>query len=248
MSKSVALIASLLFCLTAIAQFKGAYTKGDKLNVLTLSGINLRAGAASTSATLVKIPYGAAVVVTDDSLRKIGHRVEEIERFIIEGYWVKVRFGDKEGYVFDGYLSKLPAPDYKDSAVYEEGWDLHYLKTSFRNTAVRKNTKKYNGCKPTKADNCICAFEERFENDITYSEDICSEAGSINVLKIKGATLAEMFLLAKVIAQQWYGSFEIKYDTKKRMFDFNNISDGAGCGGTVQTKNGFAVFTWGCGC
>ena len=56
------------------------------------------------------IPYGAKVIVQPNIGIKAPFEVEEIKGFVVKGYWLLVKYGNTEGFVFDGYLSRLPAP------------------------------------------------------------------------------------------------------------------------------------------
>jgi len=235
--KELFLVILLFLCSLANGQFKGAYKKGDTLNVLTISGVNLRENPSSASNKIATIIYGSKIQVVDDNLRQTKFRVEELKEFFIEGYWVKVKFRDQIGYLFDGYLSKFPILDYKDTAIYEERLDFHFLKENFKTIGKRKALKKYHDCKVTVDNDCFCAFEDKFEDGISYSEDFCFEAGSQNILKIKGATLVEMYLFAKALAQSWQMGISISYDTKNKGINIDTTEDGAGCGGIIQEKN-----------
>lgn len=82
------------------------YKKGDILNVLALSGLNLREEPSVGSKSIVKVNCGESVEVLE--LPSVKFTFEKIN-----GYWLKVKYREKEGYIFDGYLSKYPAPENK---------------------------------------------------------------------------------------------------------------------------------------
>jgi hypothetical protein len=85
------------------------YEEGDTLNVFAESGLNLRLDGSITSKKIGLIPFGATVIVTNTfKFDEIYH--DEIEN--LKGNWVQVRFDSLQGFVFDGFLSKLRIPDY----------------------------------------------------------------------------------------------------------------------------------------
>lgn len=99
-------IAALLFLMgltLPVFAVKG-YQEGDTLHVLALSGLRLRdqPGGKTVLATL---PYGSTLVVQE---AQPGDRNETVEN--IAGHWVLVSWQGQKGYLFDGFLSVLPAP------------------------------------------------------------------------------------------------------------------------------------------
>ena len=96
----------LLFLLAGYAQFQVlfpvTYKKSDTLNVLATK-LNLREKPESKSPVIEVIPYGAKVAVMERT--SVPFTSEGIY-----GFWVRVKYGKNTGYIFDGYLSVLPAP------------------------------------------------------------------------------------------------------------------------------------------
>ena len=80
------------------------YVKGDTLNVLALSGLRLRDQPGGKT-VLATIPYASMLVVQEDQPADRNETVDQLP-----GHWVQVLWQGKTGYVFDGYLSMLPAP------------------------------------------------------------------------------------------------------------------------------------------
>lgn len=81
------------------------------------TGLNIRIQNDIDSEIIGRIPYGKSIEIIPthalkeyqlavDALFKQGHN------YLLEGYWVKVKYGVIEGFVFDGYLSHLPAIDF----------------------------------------------------------------------------------------------------------------------------------------
>lgn len=79
------------------------YKPGDQLYVLAKSGLNLRDKPSKNGRFLQIIPFGSTTLV-----RQITNKEYQVEG--ISGYWVKVIADDREGYLFDGYLSSYPPP------------------------------------------------------------------------------------------------------------------------------------------
>ena len=84
--------------LTAFAQKEPVY-----LNGMAVNGMNIRSQANATSGVLTKVPFGKTVEVLDNTEQKL-------QVGWVSSNWYKVRFRGREGYVFGGYLSKLPIP------------------------------------------------------------------------------------------------------------------------------------------
>lgn len=101
---------------TAQAQI---YQSQDSSAVWAISGLNMRKSPNLNSKKITTIPYGESVKIieknTISSILKVSLQPEisfdkgKIPAIQIEGNWTKVRYKDKIGYVFDGFLSKLPA-------------------------------------------------------------------------------------------------------------------------------------------
>lgn len=72
--------------------------------VLAPSGLNLRKDVDPNSAKLDLIPLGGKVTLLTASTAK-NLTVDQLS-----GGMAKVKYGDKTGFVFDGYLSRFPAP------------------------------------------------------------------------------------------------------------------------------------------
>ncbi len=92
------------------------YKAGQDIYILALSGLNLRAAPNSKGSKIMTLPYGAKVKVVEltDKLFQSG---------AVEGYWIKVSFQDKQGYIFDGFTAPLPAPEITSDPfgmIYEE--------------------------------------------------------------------------------------------------------------------------------
>ena len=102
------IFAVIAFLSTSIVFAIENYQANETLNVLTISGVKLRDKPGGT--VLQTVPYGSKVVTLEAKNNNFPTHVEGIS-----GSWVKVKFNDKMGYVFDGFLSRLPAPSLTDA-------------------------------------------------------------------------------------------------------------------------------------
>jgi len=111
----------LLINLTFISQLGIAqnYQPNDSLYVWAVSGLNMRTTPDLKSRKIVTIPYGNQVRIIetakDSSMLEVVLQKETssnnktIPAILIKGSWCKVQYKNNTGYVFDGFLSKLPA-------------------------------------------------------------------------------------------------------------------------------------------
>lgn len=99
-----------------------SYRAGDTLYVWAVSGLSLRQSPDLKAAKLENIPHGATLVARNGKYSFSDCHPVRVEAVpghkningvnspvILQGCFVKVEFNGKKGYVFDGYLSKLPA-------------------------------------------------------------------------------------------------------------------------------------------
>jgi hypothetical protein len=73
--------------------------------ILAPSGLNLRAASSPGAAKILTIPYGSKI----ELLTPAAAADMMVDNF--PGGMAKVKYGNQEGYVFDGYLSRFPAPE-----------------------------------------------------------------------------------------------------------------------------------------
>lgn len=114
---------------------KGNYSENDTLNVLAINGLNIRLANGGQSEIIGTIKYGESLIIKNT--------FEFINKDTIEnrtGNWIEIIYQDKIGFVFDGYLSKLPVPkllnlDERNPYIRMR----NYLNSNFQN--VRKPIK-----------------------------------------------------------------------------------------------------------
>lgn len=105
-SRSIVVLLSICFTLVFLHDCRAinSYESGEILHVLAVSGMNLR--DAPKGNVLKKIPYGARIKTLQAKSTTNSETIEGIE-----GNWVKVDFSGATGFLFDGFLSTLPAPE-----------------------------------------------------------------------------------------------------------------------------------------
>jgi Bacterial SH3 domain len=87
---------------------KARYAQGDKLYCYALSGLVLRDQPAQSGAKLASVPMFAPLDVIDIQPFTKAFQTKESCGLPIDGHWVQVRYKDKEGWIFDGYLLSFP--------------------------------------------------------------------------------------------------------------------------------------------
>jgi hypothetical protein len=73
--------------------------------VAVKTGLNMRDKPDAAGKVLDKIPYGARVTLQDNNEERISIKTEGLL-----GYWRKVNYNSKTGYILDSYLFPLPPP------------------------------------------------------------------------------------------------------------------------------------------
>ncbi|MBK8396544.1 MAG: SH3 domain-containing protein [Leptospiraceae bacterium] len=101
--KNIFIILILCFANSLISKPNISYKIGDRLYVLAKSGLHLRAKPSKRGRLLQTVSFGSAALV-----QQITDKEYEAEG--IPGFWVKVIADDREGYLFDGFLSTYPPP------------------------------------------------------------------------------------------------------------------------------------------
>ncbi|HMV41061.1 MAG TPA: SH3 domain-containing protein [Leptospiraceae bacterium] len=100
---SILYIIFVVFTFPLFSKPSITYKPGDRLYVLSKSGLNLRDKPSRNGRFLQAVPFGTMALV-----RQITDKELDVDG--IKGFWVKVIADDREGYLFDGYLSLYPPP------------------------------------------------------------------------------------------------------------------------------------------
>jgi hypothetical protein len=190
--KKIALFLSILSLLPFASFAIGKYNSNEELFVLASSGLRLR--DKPDGKILDAVPYGSKITTLEAKNAKFPAEVEGIK-----GSWVKVQFGKTQGYVFDGFLSKLPAP--KEGATFKE-----YITETFKPTSERmlSSFSPYSGMEGS-SDTYFQIF--KYKNlDIVYTEATYYEGGSEEMC-LKGVSMEEGYLIARVLFKKDYEQF-----------------------------------------
>jgi hypothetical protein len=94
----------LLLPLLIIA-FGAAAQQSGTMYVAAKSGLSIREKPDAAAKVLDKIPYGTKITLIQDTL--------ELKSLVTEGitgYWQKVKYNNKTGYILDSYLFPWPPP------------------------------------------------------------------------------------------------------------------------------------------
>jgi hypothetical protein len=86
-------------------QNAAAQPTGKMVFIYASSGLNMRKTPSLEGEKLTKVPYGAAVEVLEDSNPPVTMTYEGLK-----GKWIYVKFGADKGYVFEGFMGRLPVP------------------------------------------------------------------------------------------------------------------------------------------
>ncbi|HEV7781973.1 MAG TPA: SH3 domain-containing protein [Chitinophagaceae bacterium] len=95
----------LLVVLLLLGSLHLSAQQSGTMYVAAKTGLSMRDKPEASAKVLEKIPYGTkiAIIQVDEELKSI---VTEA----IEGYWQKVKFNNKTGYILDSYLFPWPPP------------------------------------------------------------------------------------------------------------------------------------------
>jgi hypothetical protein len=249
MKKYIFIALVLLQTIGLMAQ-TSRFKDGETLNVWATSGLNMRDKPDAKAAKLVSIPYGAKVVVQPNIGVKIPFEVEEFKGFIVKGYWLLVKYGDKEGFVFDGFLSRLPAPIPTEQDLAIQTY-LHQqigeVGSQFNIGLFDKKLDKYR----------IADTNEKIEekNIVGFSQKY-----KFNILLEKGGESSGNIKITITQLTPYEGYFLVKtyfYNAETDVFTFNkkdksvnmNVVDGSGgCDFAIKQVGNKVVIDGYCGC
>lgn len=122
-------------------------TPAQSLTVVAPSGLTLRQGPDANSPAIKIIPYGDQVTVRHDQPdTTFNQRISWVD-----GEWIVVEHEGEVGFIFDGYLSRLPLPStdaeyspYDLELIYPlEVWmNNHHIHTTQPDTILRSERRK----------------------------------------------------------------------------------------------------------
>ena len=236
-----------LFVLLTIGKMtaqESRFKEGETINVWAASGLNMRDKPDAKGQKLATIPYGAKVLVQTNIGVKVPFEIEEFKGFTVKGYWLLVKYGNTEGFVFDGFLSRLPIPKNTKSTKPDEPSGIaDYLKT------LKKVGKVYDieKCKELDFLKDTCVYKQRYEYGIVLKDIIYPEVGGGFDLTIPNISLYEGYFLIKF----YYfdeGNDKCIYDAKKKTVGILPQDEGVGCHSDIYIKNNVLIIENYCGC
>lgn len=208
MTNKIALLSTLLFFFQSIAFGIGVYNPGDELFVHAGSGLILRKTPDAKGERILTLAHGDAVKVLKTDFKKKPHSVVEFKGFTIKGFWVKVSTaGGKEGYVFDGYLSKLRAP----VAIVD---DSNSGYSTVELYLLAQSEKKGERIELPKGETRYERYKQLFKNGSEAEVDYGEGGSSQKITFQKGISLEEGYLIGKAL---WLKDMQVKSSMSKGM-------------------------------
>ena len=242
--KILIVITFSILSLTTNANFN--YQYGDTLEVWATSGLNMREGPGTDFPKITKLEYGTQVEVIDNYIQStpldlnVFKRNKKTDAFTMHGFWVRVKIGRQEGYVFDGYLSRLPVINI------ENGWCEDLLKYTKREFNILDEQQEDNGYGYT----LNCSFEK---NIILFKRE--GKFGA-NTFTIPNISKNEAFVFFNIVLnwKYWSSDKELemlisKYNITTNSNNELKVNIGAeNCYFSLEYKNGIAVISKSCSC
>lgn len=201
---TIAFVLSVTITIKAGAQ---ANTTSKSLKVWLLAGVNLKNSADDKSQTIATIPYGTIVkpVKSEGEVKALTvdfNTAALKEPYRLSGKWIKVEFKGKPGYLFDGYLSVMPALEMDDYGFVET--EDAYLKRNYGVLKIAKRIPK-KGAKETSI---------YYKNGAVTTEtyfDGCAD----HKLLLKNISLDEAMLFEKVLHKNADAAQNIKVEKQQ---------------------------------
>lgn len=116
MKKMICLLTGVLFLFTQ-AFSTNPITENKSLSVVAGSGLKMRTTPTLESQVIKVIPFGDTVYEVLDSMTTelVTDRIEWME-----GEWIKIEHMGDQGYVFNGFLTSLPIPQFDFELTIED--------------------------------------------------------------------------------------------------------------------------------
>jgi hypothetical protein len=208
-----------LICLCSIlntANAIGPYCVGDTLYCLALNGLKLREIPKGKGIASIALGENIVVLAKRDSLIHADIYEE------IEGQWIKVRYKSKIGYVFDGYLSKMPAPSLQDSTL------SGYLERVA--VAVGKPVEKKSDCPESGGGEGTYSVSIQQYQGSNFTAKLINYGGwewGHSTITFDYVAFEEIYLICKVVFRKSYakGNFLIRRDSPEPFVEVKNEGD-----------------------
>jgi hypothetical protein len=249
--KIIQVLILMLLCLDfQSVKANSTYVWGDTLHVWATSGLNMREGPGTDFPKMKKLEYGDKVQVIDNYLRStplnitVVKKSEKSDEFILKGFWVRVIIGSQEGYVFDGYLSRMPVLKFYSNNSSETNhkfnpeWYLGYFEREFGVIDTIDNRDIYN----------VGSTVFNFKKEINIQQ--ITEKGAESIIKVPNITFNEGYLFFNVFSgfEDYLGNKEnFEFTTFNIKNDTNGITifitNGANRDVSISIKNGIVIIS-----
>lgn len=125
------ILAFLAVCTTVFANNPNT---GQTLQVIANSGLKMRLSPDLTGDVIAVIPYAEQVEILELPQKK-----DLMTSEYVSGEWLLVEYEGQTGYVFDGYLTNLPIPEYEFELNSNERYLIHSVESyaDFRYLATK---------------------------------------------------------------------------------------------------------------
>jgi len=216
--KNIILIFTIFIFITSFKTIKKTPTSdSDFYNVMATSGLKMR--ETPKGKKILTIPYNAQVEKINDGKNYGTLTVSELKDFKVTGNWIKVKYDGKEGFVFDGYLTKFPLPD-----------GSNYFNDVLKISKEKHNIKKYeHGCETTENKDCECGHDINYYNGkVTYRFSYCSEEATEEYFIYKGISMVEAYLITKKLNEDLELDYGFKYNTTTKTINGEAEGEEAG--------------------
>jgi hypothetical protein len=171
-----------------VISFAAAAQQSGSMYVAAKTGLSIREKPDAAAKVLDKIPYGTkiSIIRQDEELKRITTEG-------ISGYWQKVKYNNKTGYIVDSYLFPWPPP--KLATVKEMKNYFAQVTVPFGSKLVIKNGTIHNieedGWEINK---------QLYKNGAEWHQYFGYESGS-NAYFLPGFSMEQGFLLARLIPE-----------------------------------------------
>ncbi len=203
------------------------YEPGDTLHVWAISGLLLRKDPSFAGIKLRTIPYGTLLVALNYNQDK-SFEVEAVPGFAVQGEkrppvmlrgdFARVVFQGDTGFVFNGYLSKMPALRYTTDQRTKRPVFESFADWAGRNfglvAEIRRGTGEYG--LPSSA-------KSVYGNG--FSADGWTEKDSEGRIILPDISLEEAFLIFNYLEHYEWDTKNVPQETVEYPWTFNRVSD-----------------------
>ena len=173
---------NIFFALALLCSFP-VFAQQGVLYVASKTGLNIREKPEAGAKVLDKIPYGTKV-----TLQEAGENTGKIITEGLSGYWKKVTYNDKTGYIIDAYLFPFPPPK---AGIKEMKDYLEQLSSAFGSKLVVSSGNEETGTE---------LHKQLYKNGAEWHSFRGYEYGS-NTYFLPEFTIQQGFLLVRMISE-----------------------------------------------